>query len=100
VQLNTGKFAENGKSGYVLKPLIMTDPSKTFDPFEVLAIEHVIPLSVTVQVGSAAASSRHLALGVCWPGKGIEGQHNANRKEGRAATDSGWHLTGAVRHAR
>lgn len=45
-----GKFEENGRSGYVLKPLVMTSPKKTFNPFDLLPIEDVVPLRIAVQV--------------------------------------------------
>lgn len=47
---NTGKFEENGRSGYVLKPPLMTATKKTFNPFDILPIEDVVPLSISVQV--------------------------------------------------
>ena len=45
-----GKFEENGRSGYVLKPLVMTSPKKTMNPFDILPIEDVVPLRIAVQV--------------------------------------------------
>eukprot|EP00730_Choanoeca_flexa_P016287 TRINITY_DN7664_c1_g1_i1.p1 TRINITY_DN7664_c1_g1~~TRINITY_DN7664_c1_g1_i1.p1 ORF type:complete len:1148 (+),score=314.48 TRINITY_DN7664_c1_g1_i1:83-3526(+) len=52
MQINMGRFVPNGKSGYALKPRILTDPSKTFDPFEMLAIQGVVPLTCTITVMS------------------------------------------------
>eukprot|EP00045_Choanoeca_perplexa_P009488 m.91824 g.91824 ORF g.91824 m.91824 type:complete len:1151 (+) comp14919_c0_seq2:95-3547(+) len=50
MQINMGRFVPNGKAGYVLKPRILTDPSKTFDPFEMLALQGVVPLTCTITV--------------------------------------------------
>ena len=45
-----GRFVPNGKAGYALKPRILTDNSKTFDPFEMLALQGVVPLTCTITV--------------------------------------------------
>ncbi|EDQ91827.1 uncharacterized protein MONBRDRAFT_21166 [Monosiga brevicollis MX1] len=52
MQINLGRFVENGRSGYCLKPPILCDPSKSFDPFEVSVIEGVVPVQMTIQVFS------------------------------------------------
>eukprot|EP01147_Barroeca_monosierra_P002092 gene2092-5146_t len=50
LQLNFGKFEDNGRSGYILKPLLYTDPSKTYNPFNRLPIDDVVPLNVSVKI--------------------------------------------------
>lgn len=45
-----GKFDENGRCGYVLKPEQLTASKLTFNPFMVLPIENVVPLSMSVKV--------------------------------------------------
>eukprot|EP00049_Salpingoeca_infusionum_P008537 m.141773 g.141773 ORF g.141773 m.141773 type:complete len:1199 (-) comp14042_c0_seq10:362-3958(-) len=45
MQLNMGKFEQNGRSGYLLKPTLYTNPQRTFNPFDILPIDDVVPLS-------------------------------------------------------
>eukprot|EP00056_Hartaetosiga_gracilis_P001154 m.42471 g.42471 ORF g.42471 m.42471 type:complete len:1206 (+) comp10521_c0_seq1:15-3632(+) len=52
MQLNHGKFKDNGRSGYILKPVLYTNPHKTFNPFNRNPIDEVVPLSVSVKVVS------------------------------------------------
>jgi phosphatidylinositol phospholipase C beta len=50
MQLNHAKFDVNGRTGYVLKPNIMTDKMKIFDPLRKDPLEEHVPLDVTVRV--------------------------------------------------
>eukprot|EP00053_Salpingoeca_punica_P019262 m.193742 g.193742 ORF g.193742 m.193742 type:complete len:1135 (+) comp17603_c0_seq1:90-3494(+) len=54
MQLNTAKFDINGRSGYVLKPSIMTDKAKSFDPLRKDPLEEHVPLDVTVRIISGS----------------------------------------------
>lgn len=48
VQLHHGKFRENGKAGYVLKPAFLREPGITFDPQNVqdLGMSRVLKLTI------------------------------------------------------
>lgn len=51
MQLNLGAFEFNGKSGYLLKPDILTLKERSFDPFSELSIDGIVQVTLTVKVG-------------------------------------------------
>jgi phosphatidylinositol phospholipase C gamma-1 len=62
--LNTGKFAANGRTGYISKPAIMLDEELAFDPTSSKTWnKHVVKATVKLKILSA----RHLIK----PGKGV-----------------------------
>lgn len=53
LEINFGRFYTNQRSGYVLKPALLRDRKKVFNPFSNLVFDHVVALDVTVTVLSA-----------------------------------------------
>ncbi|CAB3976733.1 1-phosphatidylinositol 4,5-bisphosphate phosphodiesterase beta-4-like [Paramuricea clavata] len=49
-QLNTGKFVDNGRSGYLLKPSVMRKSDKNFDPFTELPVDGVVATCISIKV--------------------------------------------------
>jgi hypothetical protein len=62
LQLNLGKFAANGRSGYIRKPLLYTDANKSFNPFTVLPIGEIIAMNLDVEVLSGQVLNSLLTL--------------------------------------
>ncbi|EGD77973.1 phospholipase C gamma 1 [Salpingoeca rosetta] len=58
MQLNFGKFEDNARTGFLLKPALYTEPSKTYNPFNRLPIDDVVPLNVSVKVLSVYGVAR------------------------------------------
>lgn len=62
--INHGKFRPNGRCGYVLKPALLLDSTKMFDPFSSASWEASVPF-VTIKM--KIISGRHIVKG----GKGV-----------------------------
>ena len=50
MQLNTGKFEYNGNCGYLLKPEMLRNENRVFDPFAESTIDGVIAARCSVKV--------------------------------------------------
>lgn len=50
MQLNLGAFEFNGRSGYLLKPDILTLKERSFDPFSELSIDGIVQVTLTVKI--------------------------------------------------
>ena len=50
VQVNHGKFEYNGNCGYLLKPEMLRNENRVFDPFAESTVDGVIAASCTVTV--------------------------------------------------
>ncbi|XP_028393343.1 1-phosphatidylinositol 4,5-bisphosphate phosphodiesterase beta-4-like isoform X2 [Dendronephthya gigantea] len=49
-QLNSGKFVDNGRCGYLLKPSVMRKSDKNFDPFTELPVDGVVATCISIKV--------------------------------------------------
>jgi hypothetical protein len=52
-QINMGRFNCNQRSGFVLKPPMLRNKEKVFNPFNNLVLDQVVAVDVTVTVISA-----------------------------------------------
>ena len=64
MQLNEGRFMQNGKCGYVLMPDCMFEPG--FNPLDVLTHVNVEPVTLTIQVSSVPYQSQVPDTGFEW----------------------------------
>ena len=53
MQINEGKFMVNNRSGYQLKPLVMRDKMKNFNPFASIPIPGIVAMDIKVEVLAA-----------------------------------------------
>ncbi|OQV23909.1 1-phosphatidylinositol 4,5-bisphosphate phosphodiesterase beta-1 [Hypsibius exemplaris] len=50
MQLNTGVFEINGRSGYLTKPELMRQKNRTLDPFTESNLDGVVPASISIRI--------------------------------------------------